>query len=220
MIPGCEIGWAVLADYRPDEVALLDDAERQRLAGIRVEDDRRRFVLGCVLVRRRLGEQLGVRPRDVPLDRTCPACRHPHGKPEALVDGALRFSVSHSRDRVGVAFAHGDAVGFDVEWHRPGVDIHRLAGRIRSAAEVPDASEPSPDPVGAFFRTWTRKEAVLKATGEGLRRSPAAVTLTSAGEPPALLGYDGYDDLVARAALADADPGPEYSAAVCVIAGA
>lgn len=94
----------------------------------------------------------------------------PHGKP-FLIDPptALRFNLSHSGEIVLCAVAWGRDVGVDVERVKPDIDHAALARRFFSPLENEQLSSLPPAlQRAAFFATWTRKEAVVKAWGVGL----------------------------------------------------
>lgn len=93
-----------------------------------------------------------------------------HGKP-ALEDRSLDFNLSHSGDMALIAIARNRRVGVDVEQLRltmPGFDD--VAGRVCTPDEMARlASLAQPERTHAFLRLWTRKEALSKATGEGIQ---------------------------------------------------
>jgi 4'-phosphopantetheinyl transferase len=91
------------------------------------------------------------------------------GKPCLRHAGAPSFNLSHTRGLALVAVSAGTAVGIDVEQLRPLADADALARRFLSPAEAGTVLEAAPAERNvAFLRTWTRKEAVLKASGHGL----------------------------------------------------
>lgn len=91
------------------------------------------------------------------------------GKPFLRHAGAPAYNLSHTRGLALVAVGAGTAVGVDVEQLRPLADAEALAQRFLSAAEAATVLQAAPAGRGAaFLRTWTRKEAVLKASGHGL----------------------------------------------------
>jgi len=94
---------------------------------------------------------------------------HALGKPFLRHAGAPSYNLSHTRGLALVAVCAGAAVGIDVEQVRPLADADALAQRFLSPAEAAAVLEAAPAARGAaFLRTWTRKEAVLKASGHGL----------------------------------------------------
>jgi 4'-phosphopantetheinyl transferase len=167
-------------------ISLLSPDERQRAVRFRVSEPRRQFVSGRALLRQLLGACLNVEPATLAFGY------QPRGKPflsQSASAGDLRFNLSHSGRMVAIALARGREVGVDLE------SIHRLdnwpllAERIFSPRELYELrSLPKPQQREAFFNGWTRKEAYLKATGEGLTDALPAVEVTLApGKEPELL---------------------------------
>jgi 4'-phosphopantetheinyl transferase len=205
----CEVWWATRADVRPEHVDLLNEVERRRRDRYLRDEDRDRFTLGVVVTRMALAPLLGVPPERVPLSRACRDCGEPHGPPVLSGSGAdgPYLSVSHSGDRVAVALAAAGPVGVDVEAVRPldeGIQRHVLA-----PAESLDGGE--------LLSYWTRKEAIVKATGDGLRVPMTSITVSAPGEPPRLLAWPDRADLVGRFTLRPLDPGPGYFACLALI---
>jgi len=207
------VWWARRQDASPRLAGLLDDVERERWTRYRLEPDRERFLVGCALAKTVAGLRDGRPPADVSLDRTCAACGKPHGKPR--VEGSdLELSVSHSGDRIAVAAVRGVPAGVDVEQAgrpRRVADLERHVLSDRERAAVTGGSRERD-----FLVAWTRKEAVTKATGDGLGVSFREVVLTPPGQPPAVLAwpYPGPPELVS---LFDLDAGPGYLAALAVL---
>lgn len=170
-----EVWWARVGLARDGLAGDLAVVERERLGAYVREADRARFLLGVTITRRVLGRRLSLPAATVPLDRTCEECGKPHGKVRvasgATAPGAagVELSVTHSGDLVGVAF--GDRpVGLDVEKVDPRVDVDAVARIALSAEEARELSGyDGIAKVRAFTTYWTRKEAVVKATGAGLR---------------------------------------------------
>lgn len=202
-----EAWWARPSAELPWHRELLDATERDRRTALRRDEDRARFTVATALVKLAAGRRLGVEAPQVVIDRRCDRCGQPHGRPR-LPGSDLAVSISHSADRVLVALTGGAPVGVDVEWIHP-VEVDGLAGHVlgsgESAAGLPE-----------FFRYWTRKEAAVKATGDGLRMPLSRVVVSAPGEPPRLLRYGEAADLVAT--MADLDPGEGYAAALAVLA--
>lgn len=167
--PGVEVWWAGVGAARGEFVADLDLVERGRLAAYVREVDRTRFLLGVAVVRRVLAARLSLPAARVRLDRTCSECGKPHGKVRVVTAEGIELSVTHSGDLVGVAI--GDRpVGLDVESVDPGLDVDAVARVALTAAEVRELEGyDGIAKVRAFTTYWTRKEAVVKATGDGLR---------------------------------------------------
>ncbi|MBO0871319.1 MAG: 4'-phosphopantetheinyl transferase superfamily protein [Micromonosporaceae bacterium] len=203
---GCDVWWARPSQAAERDVRLLSDAERWRLGQLHRAEDRDRFLSAAVLLRRVVAAAGGVPPERVVVDRTCPSCTRPHGRP-VLPDTGLYASVSHSGERIAVALTRLAPVGVDVEQVSARIDPHQLAGQVLGHGEQATDTE-------TFLRYWTRKEAVVKATGDGLRADLRAV-LVGRHDRPQLLDYPGRPGL--QAALSDLDPGDGYLGALCVL---
>ena len=189
----------------------LSAEERERSERFRRTADRERFIVGRGVLRSLLGAYLDQAPERVEFSYGR------HGKP-ALAAGAPAFNLSHSRDLALFALVRGSQVGIDLEYLREGVACQRIAERFFSRAEVADlASVPAPLLTRAFFNCWTRKEAYLKARGEGIRADLDSFTVTLRPEAPAaLLSSDRGPEETARWQLHVVDPGPGYVGALCV----
>ncbi|MCP2334847.1 4'-phosphopantetheinyl transferase family protein [Actinomadura rupiterrae] len=246
------VWWAERAAAADAPVAVLDPVERARRDRYLRDADRDRFTLGVALSRFALGRLLGMPPEKVPIDRTCPDCDKPHGRPRvADRQDAPHISVSHSGDRIGVAISPYGPLGLDVEESRKiNTDIARhVLAQARPASAEPDteaaSAEPGTESVSAEPGTgtdteaapaetaaapaetaadmdellvyWTRKEALLKATGDGLRVPMPHLHTTHAREAPRLLSWKGRDDLPARFVLHELHPGTGYAAHLALL---
>jgi len=206
--PGeCQVWWArPLTSAASDPAAsLLDPVEQARRAGYRREADRARFTVAASLLRLVGGAQLGIPPEELVVSRSCPDCDRPHGRPTLPVDG-WECSVSHSGDRVAVAIGRTGPLGVDVE------ERSRRHDDVRDLVLAPEESAGPDD----FLTYWVRKEAVLKATGEGLRVALTEVVVTGPDAEPALLRAHRAD-LPARTTLRTLDPGDGYRAALAAL---
>jgi 4'-phosphopantetheinyl transferase len=199
--------------------ALLDDDERARSMRFVRPPDRRRFVLAHAALRLFLARCLDIHPAAVRYENGV------HGKPR-LAPGlpSLEFNLSHSGGLGVVAVARDRPVGVDVEQLRDVPDALSIADTHFSAAEREVLrSLPPAEQRGAFFRCWTRKEAVVKAVGEGFGRALDSfdVDLTP-GSLSALTRFDGSAGDVAGWSLRElpAPAGYEAAGAVAVAARA
>lgn len=130
------------------------------------EEDASRFVARRFMLRAVLAGYLTLPPSEVPITTTRT------GKPR-LQSGApcdLRFNLSSSADLIVLAIAFGRDVGVDVERIDPGPSLRELSFRFFTPAEAQQLCQEDDlqQQSTAFFRCWTAKEAVLKASGEGL----------------------------------------------------
>jgi 4'-phosphopantetheinyl transferase len=227
-----DVWWARRQDASDRHLALLDETERRRWTAYRRDADRERFLTGCALAKAALAGYAGLRPAEVRFDRSCGQCGEPHGKP-AFAGGlfaggaaggrAIEHSVAHSGDLVAVAVA-GNPVGVDVEQldgrpHPLGGDgdPEALGRLVLSAAEqaalavIPSSGRPR-----AFLIAWTRKEAVTKATGDGLRAAFSEVVVAADAGPPRLVSWP-YPPDPGEVTLLDLDAAPGYVAALAVL---
>jgi 4'-phosphopantetheinyl transferase len=213
-----DVWWARLREVDDPRVDLLTTVELTRFEAYRRDEDKRRFATGAAVVRLATGAYLGMPATDVSLDRTCPDCGRPHGQVRLPREFNLRVSVTHSGDQIGVAFARVP-VGLDVERPNRGVDVDGLAKVTLDPAETAVLSGvPEAHRLAAFTRYWVRKEAALKATGDGLRVAPRLVTVSAPDEPPRLTGYAGRPGLTGVMRLFDVDPDTDHPAALAVLA--
>jgi 4'-phosphopantetheinyl transferase len=215
----CGVWWADPGAAGPRLAAILSGAEHERWRRFRFDHDRAAYLAAHALTRIVAGGLLGIAPGDVSFETACANCGGPHGKPK-MPGGVLEFSITHSRRRVGVAFAHHLPVGIDVE----DVTADRLGAALALTVLAPAeqaalASLPEDRRSDGFLRYWTRKEALLKATGLGLSVSPELVTVTAPGDSPALLAWTATPALAQPAYLHDLDPGPAQVAALAVLGG-
>jgi 4'-phosphopantetheinyl transferase len=207
--------WRIKLDVLTGEVErlrrLLAPDEQARADRLVFEGDRRRTIAARGTLRTILGRYLGTPPDSLRF------CYNSHGKPALAGEpGSLRFNVSHSGDLALIAVARARAVGVDIERLRPNMADEQLARRFFSPPEVASLlALAERDRQRGFFTCWTRKEAYIKARGEGLSIPLDQFQVSLApGEPAALLSVQGGG--VARWSLHELRPGPGYIAALAV----
>lgn len=208
--------WRVSLDQPAGVVELLlstlVEDERVRAARFHFEKDRVRFVVARAALRAILARYLSAPPGQLQFHY------NPYGKPSLAADAGsgLDFNVSHSHSLALLAFARGSALGVDVERLRADAAERQIAERFFSAHEVsalcglPSAQQPR-----AFFDCWTRKEAYVKARGEGLSFPLAEFDVSlRPDEPAALLRVRGDAQEAGRWTLRALDVAPDYAAAL------
>jgi 4'-phosphopantetheinyl transferase len=205
-----------------DVASGLDAAAQDRAGALRHEADRDRFATGRVLLRAAAAVWMRVAPERVVVTNRCPSCGGTdHGRPYvALQDGTghpPHVSVAHAGARVVVALTTLGPVGVDVE-----EDAATLFTGFGDVALAPEERRSlravEPHRLGqAHARLWARKEAVLKATGEGLTAAPASLRVSGWTEPPRLLAWPGREELPDAMFLRDLDLGAGYSACLAVL---
>lgn len=201
-----------------DDLALLDDGERARLARRAHPEP---FVRAHALLRRLVAHHAGVDPAQVRFGRQCGACgSQEHGAPQVAGRADLSVSLSYCEDLALAALTEGSAVGCDVE-RVEGADFEGFA-RVTLADSERTAVETLTGTALLQARTiiWARKEAVLKATGFGLVVDPAAVVVSSPYATPSLVGWRAEQAAPGQVSLADVQlSDQEHRAAVAVLTG-
>jgi len=204
---------AVGLDAVRASTVLLSDAERQRATRFAFARDRRRFIVARARLRQLLARRLGVRPEAVELVYGA------RGKPALaprFADLGVSFNVSHCGEVAVYALAYGRAVGIDVEAVRVLPDGDQLAARFFAPREraVYRALPARDKPVG-FFNCWTRKEAVIKALGDGLAYPLDRFEVSLApGEPARILRIENRRGEDTGWSLASFRPAPGYVGAI------
>ena len=146
--------------------ALLSTDERARAARFVFEKDRRRFVTGRAVLRTLLGRSLGRPAAGLSFRYGT------QGKP-MLADRDLWFNVSAAAGKALYAVSPGRRVGVDIERIRDIAEMEAVAERAFSMTEKDWLrARPAARRRSAFFRCWTRKEAVVKGLGAGFSMPP------------------------------------------------
>ena len=144
-----------------DLSAALVSEEEVRARRFHRKADQLRFCVGRVMLREILAAHTGRTAKSIELSTG------PHGKPYA--DCGPSFNLSHSGSTVMLGVAESGDVGVDVELVRPLEDLDQLVSRCFSDSEREALeAQTEPEKTQSFYRTWTRKEAFVKALGGGL----------------------------------------------------
>lgn len=196
--------------------ALLSPEERAVAAGLESPERRRSYVAAHALLRSILGKVAGVPPNEI-------VFRYGRrGKPELAspVTHNLQFNMSHSRDVVLVAVTHGRRVGVDIEHIDEPGDVRRITARFLSPRDREAIEQlPAERQRDAFLRCWTRKEAYMKARGDGISRPLddfEVVETAGDTQQPRLLKVSGDPNEAGRWELADVPAPRGFMAAIAV----
>lgn len=158
--------WVADLDADPAESARRRAAttvvERDRASRFWRRTDGERYLSAHGALRLVLSDYLACDPLDLRFGV------HDQGKP-FLQDAELEFNLSHSHALALIAVSRGRRVGVDVERVHDLPDLEALAARVCTPAELETLTAlADPHRTRAFFALWTRKEALAKATGEGI----------------------------------------------------
>ena len=205
---------------QPEEViqrleAVLSAEERQRAEEFRYQEHRQSFIVSRGILRNLLSRYTNIEPKYIQFKYTLT------GKP-FLANGAetqdLTFNLSHAGYLVLYAFAWGRQVGIDVECIRPVEEMDQIAMHILSANEYKKFRRVRPEArLRAFYNCLTRKEAFLKARGDGIYFSPQDVEISfETSLPAALLRISGSIEEAKRWSMHDIKTWDGYAAAVVV----
>jgi len=189
---------------------LLSADERDRAARFRFHEHLKRYVVARANLRLILGRELNVAPERLRFEY------HANGKPY-LAGDPVRFNLSHSGTLALVAVTGSREIGVDLERIRHESDLLDVAEHYFAPAERAALRElPEPDRCLGFFRCWTRKEAYLKARGDGLAMDLQSFTVgLNPGETALLESAEGQGEL-SRWSLKELNPDPAYAAALAV----
>ncbi len=195
--------------------AILSPDELSRATRFHFQIHRQYFTASRALLRQVLAGYLASDPTEISFVYS------PKDKPAlggAHADSGLAFNVSHSGDVALFAITRNRQIGVDVEHIRNDFDTAAIAGRFFSPVEQKQlAALPLEQRHEAFFLCWTRKEAYIKATGEGLSLPLRQFDVSLAPHDQNALLATRPDLLESkRWSLRDVTVKPSYAAALCV----
>jgi 4'-phosphopantetheinyl transferase len=168
--------WAIRVDveaFRGADAEVLSDDEWERARRFRHELHRRRFITRRAALRELLAGYMGRDPTALRFTYG------PHGKPAVEIDAAegvggappIGFNVSDSADLAVCLVGRVPSLGVDVEKIRHVPERDQIAARFYTAGEFAAlAAAPESERTAVFYRFWTCKEALLKASGSGFGR--------------------------------------------------
>jgi len=190
------------AALAPDELARADRFLFPHL--------RRSFIISRGSLRILVAVYLGIAPREVEFSYGA------RGKPAYIDPAAIQFNLSHSGELALFAFTAGCELGVDIEQIRPLEDLGDIASRFFCSEETAELSSlPAGQRVHAFFLCWTRKEAYIKAVGEGLTVPLDSFRVTTRPGEPARMIHLAQDANAAKAwTLHNLISDREYAAAL------
>ena len=193
---------------------LLSEDEQQRAAHFHFERDRHSYGVTRGSLRSLLADYLGSSPEKLIFrysNKGKPALAAPHSNCD------IAFNVSHSGDFALLGFTRRKEIGVDIEKIRDDFDGAAIARRFFSAQEQEQLERlPAHQQHHAFFRCWTRKEAFIKALGDGLSHPLSQFDVSLHGSAEVSLNTRPEAKEAKRWWLQAVDIAPDYAAAFAV----
>lgn len=191
---------------------VLAPDEESRAERFRFERHKRRFIVGRAVLRKVLGSYLDLNPAQVSFG-------YGHkGKPfvDSSINPLLRFNLSHTDELMVLAVSLKREIGVDVEFMRPISDIDQLADHCFSETELRTFRQVSArHRRAAFFRCWTRKEAYIKAIGDGFSAPLKGFDVSLLpGAEACLLRVEADPGEVERWSMCAFEPAPDVQGAL------
>ena len=193
----------------------LSDDERLRVERFHFDRDRRRFMVSQGMLRLIIGDYIDMEPSRLQFysgHRGKPYLKH------SLGNVPLQFNLAHSKEIVLYAFTCSREIGIDVEYVRDMLDAEKIALTTFSSLENKVLqSLPEYQRQEAFFNCWTRKEAYIKAIGNGLYHALDRFDVSLApGEPARLVSVEGSAEQASCWFMKSLTPEDGYVAALAI----
>lgn len=157
--------------------ALLSEDEFERAERFHFQKDRNEFVCSRGFLRETLSSYLSMVPSEIRFEYG------KNGKPE-LADNAeskrIKFNLSHSKEYTLLAITKSDEVGIDIEFKKNIPDMFEIAKELYTENENYILKNSVNESMNIFFSYWTRKEAIIKAVGQGLSAPLRMIDVSSA----------------------------------------
>ncbi len=191
---------------------ILSPIERQRADRFHFFRDRRRYIVRQGMLRLIIGSYSIVEPHR--LQFYCGYRGKPYLK-QRQGNAPLQFNLTHSKEIALYALTLGTEIGIDVEYVHDIPDMKKIAAVTYSSAENKVLrSLPGNQQKEAFFNCWVRKEAYIKAIGNGLYHALDRFDVSLApGEPARIVSVEGSAELASRWLLKSLNPENGYVAA-------
>ena len=194
---------------------LLSSDECDRASRFVFDRDREKYTVARGTLRLLLGQYLNSQPEQIQFSYG------PQNKPYPAKESnqsTLQFNLAHSQNMAVYAITRHQELGVDIEAIRPMDDKEQIARRFFSSTECDSLiSLPKEQQLIGFFNCWTRKEAFLKATGDGLTRPLDSfnVSLTP-GAPAKLQSIGGSTKTAEDWSLFELKPAEGYIGAIAI----
>lgn len=192
--------------YQHSFLQLLSPDEKTRASKFRFPRDSRNYIVARGILRTLIGQYLEMPPQEISFQYS------KFGKPTLEGIDSLQFNISHAKNVALFAFTKKFTVGVDVEYVNPEIEVNDIARSFFATKEVsnllalPEEQQPL-----AFFNCWTRKEAFIKAIGEGLSFPLNQFEVSLAPDEPAELLATHWDvNAVSNWTLHSMSPAPDF----------
>ena len=208
--------WRLPLAQPPAQLAVLGQTlspdERERARRFYFDRDRNAFTAARGALRTLVGAYAAHPPGDLVFGYQA------KGKPYLTTPpGDLRFNLSHSGEFALIAFTRGRELGVDVERRRPMDDLLSVAKGAFSPREYATlCGLPPRDHTHAFFACWSRKEAFIKTTGEGVSQLGDFDVNLRPGEPARILRVEGVAPGAYPWSIHDLPAIPDHAASLVV----
>ena len=211
--------WCAPLNQPPEKIAqlthLLTSDEQERANRFVFDRDREKYIAARGTLRLLLSRYLHTLPEQIQLRYG------PQNKPylaEKNTQPLLQFNLAHSHNLAVYAVTRRQELGVDIEALRPLDDKEQIARRFFSTAEYNTlVSLPEEQKLTGFFNCWTRKEAYLKALGDGLTQPLDQFSVSLTPDIPAkMLSIQGDTQAAEKWSLLEINPAENYIGAVAI----
>ncbi|MEE2669550.1 MAG: 4'-phosphopantetheinyl transferase superfamily protein [Gemmatimonadota bacterium] len=203
--------WRLNLTFHEEDWSLLSADETENAKRLIIEKKRHQKVSARAHLRRILARYVDADSKRLIFEYGI------HGKPRLADYEEPHFNLSHSHGIGLVAVTQGVRIGVDVEYRQEDRIFTEIANRFFSETENSGFNQLPPDErTTAFYQTWVRKEAYLKAWGTGLSFSSNRFTLDNVGNPAeCLVSTEMPGDNPADWHFEDIDLVADYVSAIC-----
>ena len=198
------------SEFAAELCQLLSTDEHERASRFRSDRLRDHFTVARGMLRIILGRYAAISPGEIRFQQDR------NGKPALAGGASISFNLAHSDDLAVYAVASRKHIGVDIERVHVFDGMDQIARRYFCTAEYRDlVTIPEASRTAAFFRCWTRKEAFVKAMGEGLTCPLGRFEVTlEQGSRAALAEVDGSAAVASHWSVYDVAPSDDYAAAL------
>lgn len=208
--------WSAVLNYDIQKLKiffdLLDADEQVRANRFHFEKDRNQFIASHGILRKILSGYLNISPEKIIFSY------NEFGKPFIANQSDIQFNLSHSKNITLIAITKNYSIGVDIEYIKQTRDIEAIAERYFSTHECSALKQlPTEERQKAFFNGWSRKEAFLKAHGQGLSYSLEKVEVSLAtNEPAKFIAIHDANENISEWELYNLEPANDFAAAVAI----